>query len=123
MDSSKTASGKPGAVHIEKRRTAYREQQRIRLVSLGEASGRVSGSAAQLAALEALRRHGALSQKEIADRTTTPFKNPRSLDLVLRNFERRGIVRRVNIPERGAAVIWELVPEAGYSAPSNPEKQ
>src|SRR5262249_45112391 len=78
------------------------------------------GSAAQSAALEALRIHGTLSQRQITERMAIPFKNPRSLDLVLRTFEKRGIVRRGNPPAEGDPVLWELLQEGTSGASSGP---
>jgi hypothetical protein len=107
---------------IERRYEEYRTKQKshVRLIRVG--NGRIVGSAAQSAVLEALRLHGALTQRQITERVTTPFENPRSLDQVLRSFEKRGVVRRLNAPGKGRPGIWQLEEDGDCGASASTEK-
>jgi len=104
---------------MERRRQKHTERMRqLGLKNLGPAC---TGSPAQQAAVRALRAYGPLTQRRINEVMEIKFKNPRSLDLALRQMEKRAVVRRardfkgnLRIGPDGAQ-LWEYIETSNSS--------
>ena len=96
---------------IERRHRAYVD--RMRRIGFSNTNSLGVGSPPQLDAIRILKEHGALTQLQMHELMTIKYKNHRSLDLALRQMEKRGLARRVRESDgsmrkglRGAQ-LWE----------------
>ena len=106
----------PTREHIEQRTASYRKRPRQRAMRAGGKYGTAAGSPGQQAILDALDA-GPLSSMALGPVVSGYVRHPRSVDLMVRSLERRGLVQRVG--RYGRAIVWSLPPQGGVVAPES----